>query len=192
MQFMHLKVMVVFAVRRRILHHSAFEPLRNTCCFPSLCGWQCEIREHHCSRPCHHGTPKHTQGLLYPWHHNHKYSSPAGAWHVRGKQRRIPTFSEKADPHYCLKIITDFTFYFLFLVLNDFYFFHHSCFIVFCPFSPLQQGDQSPIHIHIHPSPSLNNPLYILKALFFNQWTFASPIWFIEMSDMWYKAANNP
>ena len=39
--------------------------------------------------------------------------------------------------------------FFSFLFNNDFYFFHYSCFTVFCQFSPIQQGD--PVsHTYIH------------------------------------------
>jgi len=40
-------------------------------------------------------------------------------------------------------------FIFFFLEFSDFYFFHHSWFTVFCPFSTVQQVTQSHIHVYI-------------------------------------------
>lgn len=85
------EIMAVFVVYRRILYYTSFESLGNPRCFPSLCGWQCEVGKYHCSGSCYHGTPEYPQGLLYPWHHNNEHPSLAGAWHVRGERKPWPS-----------------------------------------------------------------------------------------------------
>lgn len=72
---------------RRVLYHTALQPVRGSCCLSSVCGWQSSFGKHYGPGSCHHGSEKHPESLLHAWCYHRHHPSAAGTRYVWGRKK---------------------------------------------------------------------------------------------------------